>query len=86
MIVLDMYLRNRWWELVQPVEIEFDPEDAGEIFADLLLLPFSLQTSQLASQTVATAMLNGETRQMMIRNKMLSNCVRMGLFNNNCND
>jgi len=86
MIVLDMYLRNRWWELVQPVEIEFDPEDAGEIFADLLLLPFCLQTSQLASQTAATAMLNGETRQMMIRNKMLSNCVRMGLFNNNCND
>lgn len=27
MIVMDMYLRNRWWELVKPVEIEFDPSD-----------------------------------------------------------
>jgi len=31
MIVLDMYLRNRWWELVQPIEIDYDPgdEDGG---------------------------------------------------------
>jgi len=31
MIVLDMYLRNRWWELVKPVEIEYNPgdEDGG---------------------------------------------------------
>eukprot|EP00579_Thalassiosira_antarctica_P007348 CAMPEP_0201882572 /NCGR_PEP_ID=MMETSP0902-20130614/14286_1 /ASSEMBLY_ACC=CAM_ASM_000551 /TAXON_ID=420261 /ORGANISM="Thalassiosira antarctica, Strain CCMP982" /LENGTH=183 /DNA_ID=CAMNT_0048411145 /DNA_START=32 /DNA_END=583 /DNA_ORIENTATION=- len=27
MIVMDMYLRNRWWELVKPVEIEYNPED-----------------------------------------------------------
>ncbi|KAL7434099.1 hypothetical protein ACHAXH_005329 [Discostella pseudostelligera] len=25
MIVMDMYLRNRWWELVKPVEVEYDP-------------------------------------------------------------
>lgn len=31
MIVMDMYLRNRWWELVKPVEIEYNPgdEDGG---------------------------------------------------------
>lgn len=30
MIVLDMYLRNRWWELVKPVDIEYNPsEDDG---------------------------------------------------------
>lgn len=32
MIVLDMYLRNRWWELVKPIEIEYDftgEEDGG---------------------------------------------------------
>ena len=29
MIVMDMYLKNRWWELVKPVEVEYnpDPED-----------------------------------------------------------
>ena len=27
MIVMDMYLRNRWWELVKPVEVEYDPAD-----------------------------------------------------------
>eukprot|EP00581_Thalassiosira_minuscula_P006623 CAMPEP_0183704192 /NCGR_PEP_ID=MMETSP0737-20130205/1612_1 /TAXON_ID=385413 /ORGANISM="Thalassiosira miniscula, Strain CCMP1093" /LENGTH=192 /DNA_ID=CAMNT_0025931017 /DNA_START=24 /DNA_END=602 /DNA_ORIENTATION=+ len=27
MIVMDMYLRNRWWELVKPVDIEYNPED-----------------------------------------------------------
>jgi len=27
MIVMDMYLRNRWWELVKPVEIEYNPDD-----------------------------------------------------------
>lgn len=27
MIVMDMYLRNRWWELVKPVEIEYNPGD-----------------------------------------------------------
>mmetsp|Transcript_31556 Transcript_31556/g.66830 ORF Transcript_31556/g.66830 Transcript_31556/m.66830 type:complete len:192 (+) Transcript_31556:81-656(+) len=33
MIVMDMYLRNRWWELVKPVEIEFnpDPNDDGGV-------------------------------------------------------
>ena len=25
MIVMDMYLRNRWWELVKPVDVEYDP-------------------------------------------------------------
>jgi NADH dehydrogenase (ubiquinone) 1 alpha subcomplex subunit 5 len=31
MIVLDMYLRNRWWELVKPIEVDYDPgeEDGG---------------------------------------------------------
>ena len=27
MIVMDMYLRERWWEFVKPVEIEYNPED-----------------------------------------------------------
>jgi NADH dehydrogenase (ubiquinone) 1 alpha subcomplex subunit 5 len=27
MIVMDMYLRNRWWELVKPVDIEYNPSD-----------------------------------------------------------
>jgi len=40
MLVMDMYLRNRWWELVKPVEVEYNPDhfddhgdtewDAGE--------------------------------------------------------
>ncbi|KAL7456610.1 hypothetical protein ACHAWC_008090, partial [Mediolabrus comicus] len=31
MKVMDMYLRNRWWELVKPVDIEYNPgdEDGG---------------------------------------------------------
>jgi hypothetical protein len=29
MLVLDMYLKNRWWEYVKDVEIEFDAEAAG---------------------------------------------------------
>ena len=31
MIVLDMYLKNRWWELVKPIEVDYDPvgEDGG---------------------------------------------------------
>ena len=34
MIVMDMYLRNRWWELVKPLEVEFNPdhaEDHGDV-------------------------------------------------------
>ncbi|EED89105.1 predicted protein [Thalassiosira pseudonana CCMP1335] len=34
MKVMDMYLRNRWWELVKPVEIELNPnheDDHGDI-------------------------------------------------------
>lgn len=34
MKVMDMYLRNRWWELVKPVEIELNPnheDDHGEL-------------------------------------------------------
>ena len=27
MKVMDMYLRNRWWELVKPVDIEYNPSD-----------------------------------------------------------
>jgi hypothetical protein len=32
MLVMDMYLENRWWEEVKPVEIDFEPsatEDGG---------------------------------------------------------
>jgi hypothetical protein len=31
MLVMDMYLKERWWEQVKPVEIEIDPqsEDGG---------------------------------------------------------
>jgi len=30
MIVLDMYLTNRWWEMVTDTEIEYgEPEDEG---------------------------------------------------------
>lgn len=35
MIVLDMYLRNRWWELVKPVEIEYNPQDADGGHGDI---------------------------------------------------
>ena len=34
MKVMDMYLRNRWWELVKPVEVEYNPDpndDHGDI-------------------------------------------------------
>lgn len=34
MIVMNMYIRNRWWEYVKPVEIEFNPDhekDHGDI-------------------------------------------------------
>jgi NADH dehydrogenase (ubiquinone) 1 alpha subcomplex subunit 5 len=30
MIVMDMYLKNRWWELVKPVEVEFNPDPADD--------------------------------------------------------
>ena len=27
MIVMDMYLKNRWWEMVKEAEIEYEPAD-----------------------------------------------------------
>ena len=31
MIVLEMYLKNRWWEYVKPIEVEYEPTlDGGE--------------------------------------------------------
>ena len=31
MIVLDMYLKNRWWEYVKPIQVEYEPTlDGGE--------------------------------------------------------
>lgn len=35
MIVLDMYLKNRWWELVKPVEIEVNPTDVDGGHGDI---------------------------------------------------
>lgn len=35
MIVMDMYLRNRWWELVKPVEVEYNPEDTDGGHGDI---------------------------------------------------
>merc|ERR1719223_289926 len=29
MIVMDMYIKNRWWEYVKPVEIEYEPAEDG---------------------------------------------------------
>jgi len=30
MIVLNMYLKNRWWEYVKPVEVEYDPDESQD--------------------------------------------------------
>ena len=30
MIVLEMYLKNRWWEFVKPVEVEYNPDENSD--------------------------------------------------------